>query len=88
MTTLSRELAEWVVSLKYDDIPPDVIESAKTAFLDVVGLSLASSSMDFGRNTVALARNLGEGEEASVLGFDLRLPASNATLANGTLAHG
>lgn len=88
MTTLSRELAEWVVSLKYDDIPSDVIESAKTAFLDVVGISLASSSMDFGRNTVALARNLGEGEEASVLGFDLRLPASNATLANGTLAHG
>ena len=54
MTTLSRESADWVVFLKHDDIPSNVIESAKAAF---------------------------PGGEASVLGFDLRLPVPNAALA-------
>ncbi len=83
MTTISRELADWVVSLKYDDIPYNVIESAKTAFLDVVGIALASSGMEFGRDAVALAHDPGTGGKASVLGFDLRLPAPNDALAHG-----
>ena len=81
MTTLSRELADWAVSLKHDDIPSNVIESAKTAFPDVAGIALTSSGMKFGRDAVALARDLGTGGEASVLGFDLRLPVPNAALA-------
>lgn len=34
MTTLSRESADWIVSLKHDDIQSNVIESAKAAFPD------------------------------------------------------
>ncbi|MDP6482708.1 MAG: MmgE/PrpD family protein [Nitrospinota bacterium] len=88
MATYSRQLAEWVLGLEYEEIPPEVIESAKTAFLDILGIALASSGMEFGRAAVALACDLGTGEEASVLGSDHRLPAPNAALANGTLAHG
>ena len=88
MATYSRQLAEWVLGLEYEEIPPQVIESAKTAFLDILGIALASSGMEFGRAAVALACDLGTGEEASVLGSDHRLPAPNAALANGTLAHG
>ncbi|MEE8110130.1 MAG: MmgE/PrpD family protein [bacterium] len=88
MATYSQQLAEWVSGLKYEDIPAEAIGQAKTAFLDILGIGLASSGMDFGRDAVSLAKDLGAGEEATVLGTDLRLPAPNAALANGTLAHG
>ncbi|MFQ5914873.1 MAG: MmgE/PrpD family protein [Nitrospinota bacterium] len=88
MATYSQQLAQWVSGLKYEDIPSEVIEKAKTAVLDIVGISLASSGMGFGQAAIALAEDLGTGPEASVLGTDRRLPAPNAALANGTLAHG
>ncbi|MBI2880766.1 MAG: MmgE/PrpD family protein [Candidatus Tectomicrobia bacterium] len=88
MATCSQRLAEWVSSLRYEDIPSQVVEKARLAFLDVLGIALASSGMDFGKDAIALAGDLGTGEEASVVGSDRRLPAPNAALANGTLAHG
>ena len=29
MASLSRQLAQWVVGLRYDDLPPDVVDRAK-----------------------------------------------------------
>ena len=29
MTSLSRQLAQWVVGLRYEDLPPEVVDRAK-----------------------------------------------------------
>ncbi len=88
MPTCSQQLAEWVSTLRYEDIPSEVVVKAKLAFLDILGIGLASSGMEFGKGAISLAKDLGEGTEASVIGTNFRLPAPNAALANGTLAHG
>jgi 2-methylcitrate dehydratase PrpD len=40
---ITKELANFIVSLKYEDIPDSVIENAKLCFLDFLGVSIRGS---------------------------------------------
>jgi 2-methylcitrate dehydratase PrpD len=84
----SASLARFALDLTYDSLPADIIELAKGHFLDVLGISLASTRFDFGKAVLGAARELGEGNAATALGSGARLPIPSAALVNGTLAHG
>jgi 2-methylcitrate dehydratase PrpD len=79
--------AAWLERLSFDDIPPAVVADAKLRFLDVIGVSLAASAAPVGEVARRTALRLGTREEATVLGFGDRVPATSAALANGTMAH-
>lgn len=85
--TDSEQIAAFALQLDLDAIPTDVQILAKEHLLDVIGIALASSRFEFGRVAIEGARALGKGDEATVLGTGLRLPATSAALANGILAH-
>ena len=61
---------------------------AKEHLLDVIGISLASTQFDYGRVILEAGKKLGRGDDASVIGSGVRLPATSAALVNGVLAHG
>ncbi len=86
--TLAEQLSEWVIALGYDDIPEPVRGVAKTHALDALGISLASTGMDYGKAIHRAGTMLGQGEESRVLGFGTPLPGPSAALVNGTLMHG
>jgi 2-methylcitrate dehydratase PrpD len=43
MATQAQHLAEFAERLKFEDIPPEVIEWAKLHILDILGIGLAAS---------------------------------------------
>jgi len=59
MASLSEQLARWVLTLRYQDIPEDVLESTKLRVLDVIGLALASTALDYGRAVREAALEMG-----------------------------
>ncbi len=84
---ISRQAAEWSLSLTIGAIPEQVLADTKLRVLDILGVSLAASTTDVGRVVRDAAICLGAGDEARVIGFGDRLSAASAAVANGTLAH-
>jgi 2-methylcitrate dehydratase PrpD len=60
--SLSRQLARWVAHLRYDDLPPAVVDRAKGVTLHGLASALIGSQTPDGRQAVALIT----GEEAGV----------------------
>ena len=87
-TTYTQELSEYAVNLKYEDIPPEVIERAKMIMLQTIGVSLAAKDTEISRKIrkMAVEANGGEGGPTTVWGTGEKLAAVNSALAMGTLA--
>lgn len=84
--TLAERLARFAVSLRYETLPPDVVDSVRLRLLDTLGLALAGSRADFAPPLLEVVR--GEGGACTVLGTSHTAPAPLAILVNGALAHG
>ena len=84
----AQRLAEWTGSLAYEDLPADVVETAKLHLLDTIGCGVAAHALGVaGEGRTAMAE-LGGDAQASVIGLDGGLPAPNAAFANAMLCHG
>jgi len=62
MTSLSRQLAQWVVGLRYDDLPPEVVDRAKGVTLHGLASVLLGSRSEDGQRALKLITE----EEAGV----------------------
>lgn len=83
----TRTLASYIVKLKYEDLPQEVIEQVKQLTLHVLGVSLAACETKQGKDAVALAKDMGgEKTEATIVGDGSKVPCAAAAFANGTLA--
>ena len=49
MATHSQRLAEFAERLKYEDIPAEVVARAKLHILDILGIGLAASELEYAR---------------------------------------
>src|SRR5262249_48128109 len=83
----SRRLARFALGLRLADVPPAVVARARLLILDTLGCALAAVPSDFGRAMIETARGLGGAAESTVIG-GTKVAASNAVLANASLAHG
>jgi len=83
---ITRKFADFIVSLKYEDIPSDVIEKARLCFMDFLGVSLRGSKEKSGISALkALQPHISPGK-ATIIGHGHGDPL-NASLANGIFAH-
>ena len=87
---VTTALVDYAHSLKYEDIPPEVIERTKQMLLDFLGvayggLRVAESSAPIIRGALDLAAGAEGG--SAVIGRPERLPAHYAALLNATFAH-
>lgn len=83
----TREIAEFVVSFPGDDVPAEEINCADRCWLDTIGVMLAGSVERHGQLVVRYVAQNGGAAQASIVGSALRVPATEAALANGNLAH-
>ncbi len=85
-TTYTQELSEYAVSLKYEDLPPEVVERAKMIMLQTVGAALAAKGTPIYDRIMKMAReaNGGSGGDTTVWGAGEKLAAVNAALVLGT----
>ena len=85
---LTNLLCNYASNLRYEDLPPEVVSTAKRLVLDSLGAALAGTTMGDGcRETLAVVRASGGVPESSVLGTGERTSAVMASLANGATVH-
>lgn len=83
---ITREFADFIVSLEYDDIPLDAVEKAKLCFLDFLGVSLRGSKEKSGLSALkALKHSISPGR-STIIGHGRGDPL-NVSLINGIFAH-
>jgi len=83
---LATQLAAWVSTLTFADLPEDVVTATKLRVLDVVGLALAGSETAFGRSTRAAAVVLSPPGPSRILGTGEKVSVSAAAFANAAFA--
>jgi 2-methylcitrate dehydratase PrpD len=88
MRNFAEKQADFVQALTFNDIPQEVICRTKLCFLDMVGLCLLASKLDFGKIMVEVVREFNGVKESTIIGFGELVPAPLAAMVNGTLAHG
>lgn len=84
---LTEQLAEYAASLKFSDIPAEVVEHLKLCLLDTLGCGLYGSTLPWTRKTMALAEAEQAMPQATIWGTSMKTSASLAALVNGTAVH-
>src|SRR5262245_13714725 len=88
MAKETAQLAEYAASLRYADIPGDVVKRAKQCIADTIATIIFGYDLSWSRIVVAFAQRYGTGGKSRILGLagaHVHPPA--AALANGALAH-
>lgn len=90
MTTLSQSIGRFVAGLELEDLPPEVVEKARTCLLNGYGIGLGCHDTPYAPVARAAALSLdGEAKDgASLFVHGAKVPVSGAALANSALFHG
>jgi 2-methylcitrate dehydratase PrpD len=88
MASLSRQLAQWVVGLRYEDLPPEVIDRAKGVTLHSLASVLLGSQARDGQQAVQLmtADEAGVRNGASIMVHGTKVTKGGAAFANAEMA--
>jgi 2-methylcitrate dehydratase len=83
--TYSRQIAEFAIGLQFENLPGEVVESAKRFIYDSIGCAYGG----YKTTDVNILRDIyldqGGKPESTLIGFGDRLPAVNATLVNSLM---
>ena len=88
MASLSRQLAQWVVGLRYEDLPPAVVDRAKGVTLHCLASVLIGSQSAPGKQAVKLVTDEEEGvrKGATIMVNGATATKGGAAYANSELA--
>ena len=75
-----------LIKIRYEDIPPEVLDATKKGILDTFAAMLAGTSAQGCPEVVAQALEWGGKEESTVFHYGKKVPAFLAALANGMMA--
>lgn len=83
--SISRQIAEFAVNLRYEDLPEKVVHEVKRYLYDSIGCAYGG----YHTKDVNILRDIylgmGGSGEATLIGFGDRIPAVNATLVNSLM---
>jgi 2-methylcitrate dehydratase PrpD len=80
-------LAEYAARLRYEDLPPEVVDCAKDAIIDTIAACICGAALPWSRIVIDYAERTGPGGTSRILGRGSAVQAPAAALANGALAH-
>ena len=88
MASLSRQLARWVVDLRYEDLPPEVVDRAKGVTLHSLASVLLGSQSPAGRQAVKLIteEETGVRHGATIMVDGAKVTKGGAAFANSEMA--
>jgi 2-methylcitrate dehydratase PrpD len=79
--------AENLTKVKYEDLPPEVVEATKKQILDLLGVAVGGFSKAGPKELRELVIDWGGKEESTLLGTSRKVPALNAAHVNATMVH-
>ncbi len=80
-----RDLAAWVRAFDTAAVPPEALHKAALLVLDSIGVAVAASAEEGVQAVLDILGEQAGAGQCQVIGTDLRLPVTNAVLANGLL---
>lgn len=83
--SISRQIAEFAVNLKYEDIPAEVINEVKRYLYDSIGCAIGSIQTNDVNVIRDIYKEMGGKPEATVFAFGDKLPAVNVALINSLM---
>jgi 2-methylcitrate dehydratase PrpD len=88
MASLSRQLAQWIVGLRYEDLPPEVIDRAKGVTLQALASVLIGSQTAPGKQAVKLMTDeeAGVRNGATIMVNGTKVTKGGAAFANSEMA--
>jgi 2-methylcitrate dehydratase len=85
MDTIVDQLSSYAHSLKYDDLPPEVVRQTKRMIVDTLGCAVGAFHSEPARIARELAGTVSSRRPASVLGTGQKTSPDLATFANGVM---
>ncbi len=88
MASLSRQFAQWVVGLRYEDLPPEVVDRAKGVTLHGLASALLGAQSPDGQLAVKLVteEEAGVANGATIMVDGTKVTRGGAALANAEMA--
>jgi len=87
MMRVEKSLADYLVGLKYEEIPISVIEATKAQIINLLSAAIGGSTADGIGELVGLLKEWGGRPESTVIVYGYKLPAPAAAQANASMAH-
>ena len=84
---LADQIAEFALSLKFEDLPEDAIEGTKNVVIDQFATAFAGSVADGAVEVVAEVLEWKGKPESTIWGYGGRVPAAHAAFANAVMSH-
>jgi 2-methylcitrate dehydratase PrpD len=88
VSRLSRRLAEFTTSLELESLPAKVMDNAKIAILDCLGVAVLAASQEIGKTIIKFAQKNAAPGSCTIWGTAIMAGMRDAAFLNGTLAHG
>lgn len=86
--TISRRIADFVMSMKLSDVPEDVINHGKLLLADTFGVAMSCQNMDHAAAIREAILSMESGPQATLWGTDKKASIADAVLYNAALIHG
>jgi 2-methylcitrate dehydratase PrpD len=88
MASLSRQFAQWVVGLRYEDLPPSVVDRTKGLTLHTLASALIGSQTPDGRHAVTFIIEEEDGvrKGATIMANGSKVTKGGAAFANSEMA--
>ncbi|MGE5681064.1 MAG: MmgE/PrpD family protein [Bacillota bacterium] len=83
--SISRQIAEFAVNLKYEDLPKEVVNEVKRYLYDSAGCAYGGYHTKDVNILRDIYKDMAGKEEATLIGFGDKMPAVNATLVNSLM---
>jgi 2-methylcitrate dehydratase PrpD len=83
--TVTETLVDFVINLKYTDLPQEAVGTAKLCLLDSLGCGLGGYRTALGKAIGDQVGEMGGAKQATMLGYGLRVPCAQAAFANSAM---
>src|SRR4030043_2161018 len=83
-----ENLSKRILDTRYEDIDNETVENTKTRIFDIIGDALGAVPLPDIRALVELVKGWGGKEEATILGYGVKVPVQEAAFVNCTMCRG
>lgn len=84
---VTATLAQFISGLRYESLPPALVEAAKVAIIDGVANMVAGSAQPLAHTIGQYTRDMGGTPHSSVIGWGFKTNPPSAAFANGVFGH-
>ena len=85
--TISRQLSQFNLKVKFEDLPAPVVQAAKDAFLDWLGSAAAGADKEPAQIMLSIVNELGGNAQSTLISTGEKTSGIMAALLNGTISH-